>query len=282
MAETFMQRIENANLRVEVNELGAELHSVFLKATGQELLYQADAPAWAHQDHILFPFIGMADRYTIGGKPYTCETRHGFCRVSLFSVVEKGPDYVTFLLHDNPQTRPCYPFAFELRATYRLEKDSLRRSYEIKCLDGQKMPFFLGDHAAYQARFGEATLQLGDSPLDYLPSVQGILQKEQPFPHSGTYLLTKEDFQKYETIVLFNPHHPISLCTGFGPKITYHFHSPYLAIWSPTAKADFLCVEPWWGLCAYKGQSLDFAKRKNINLCSGSAFLDEKVSYAKE
>jgi len=274
-----MNRIENAFLKVEVNELGAELHSVYDKRLSRELLYQGDAPAWGHQDVVLFPFIGPAKDYEIGGKAYSCATNHGFCRVKKFTAIQKGEDFVSLRLLSDQDTLSCYPFDFILTATYKLEKNSLRRSFKIVVKDGKTMPCCIGDHAAYQARFGSAVLHLGKDPLSYLPRPDGILHSAIPFEHPGDYLLSKEDFKKYETIVLLNPRHPISLTTGYGETLTYHFHSPYIAIWSPSLDADFLCVEPWWGLPTYEGEPKEVAKRKDYNLIQGEALFEEKISY---
>jgi galactose mutarotase-like enzyme len=274
-----MITIENAFFHVEVNELGAELHSVLDKRTDQELLYQADSPAWAHQDVVLFPFIGPAKDYVIANKKYSCPTNHGFCRVKKFTAIQKGEDFVTLRLLPDADTKAVYPFDFVLNATYKLEKNSLRRSFQVLVKDGSTMPFALGDHAAYKAKFGSAVLHLGAAPLSYLPRPDGVLKEAIPFEHPGDYLLKKEDFKHYETIVLLNPRHPISLSTGYGERLTYHFHSPYIAIWSPSMDADFLCVEPWWGLPTYEGQSEEVAKRKDYNLVDKEALFEEKISF---
>lgn len=135
-----MITIENAFFHVEVNELGAELHSVLDKRTDQELLYQADSPAWAHQDVVLFPFIGPAKDYVIANKKYSCPTNHGFCRVKKFTAIQKGEDFVTLRLLPDADTKAVYPFDFVLNATYKLEKNSLRRSFQVLVKDGSTMP----------------------------------------------------------------------------------------------------------------------------------------------
>jgi galactose mutarotase-like enzyme len=274
-----MISIENPFFHVEVNELGAELHSVFDKRPSQELLYQADSPAWGHQDVVLFPFIGPAKDYVIEGQKYSCPTNHGFCRVKKFTATEKGEDFVTLRLLADADTKAVYPFDFVLLATYKLEKNSLRRSFKVLLHEKRPMPFALGDHAAYKAKFGSAVLHLGAAPLSYLPRPNGVLKEPTPFEHPGDYLLSKEDFAHYETIVLVNPRHPISLSTGYGERLSYHFHSPYIAIWSPAKEADFLCVEPWWGLPTYEGENEEVAKRKDINLLDQEALFEEKISF---
>jgi galactose mutarotase-like enzyme len=276
-----MLTIENQNLKVSLNELGAELTSVFDKATKLELLYQKDG-AWPHQDVVLFPFIGPAKDYVINGLHYSCPTNHGFARTSVFSQISLNGDSAVLRFHSTDDTRFFYPFSFALTVTFALGKNGLKRSFLIENQGSDPLPCALGDHAAYKAHFGSAVLHLGDTPLTYLPRTSFLLHDPLPFGKSGDMLLLKEDFAKYETIVLLNPRHPISLSTGFGERITYHFHSPYLALWSPSVDSDFLCVEPWWGLAEYEGMPLEIKDRKAENLVVKSLLLEETVSYSED
>ena len=50
--------LENAQLRVTVSTLGAELRSVIRKCDGVEHLWQGDPAVWAGQAPVLFPFTG--------------------------------------------------------------------------------------------------------------------------------------------------------------------------------------------------------------------------------
>jgi galactose mutarotase-like enzyme len=276
-----MLTIENQNLKVSLNELGAELTSVYDKATNLELLYQKDG-AWPHQDVVLFPFIGPAKDYVINGLHYSCPTNHGFARTSTFALASLNGDSVTLRIGDSDDTKLSYPFAFALTVTYALGKNGLKRSYLLENKGGDPLPCALGDHAAYKAHFGSAVLHLGSTPLTYLPRTNFVLHDPLPFEKGGDLLLLKADFAKYETIVLLNPRHPISLSTGFGEKITYHFHSPYIALWSPSADSDFLCVEPWWGLSEYEGMPLELKDRKAENIVTKSLLLEETVSYGED
>ncbi len=276
-----MLTIENQNLKVVINELGAELTSVYDKATKLELLYQKDG-VWPHQDVVMFPFIGPDKDYVINGSHYSCPTQHGFARSLTFEQVALNGDSAVLRIQDTADTKSSYPFSFALTVTYALGKNGLKRSFLIENKGSEPLPFALGDHAAYKAHFGSAILHLGDAPLTYLPRANFVLHNPLPFEKGGDVLLLKEDFAKYETIVLLNPRHPISLSTGFGEKIAYHFHSPYIAIWSPSADSDFLCVEPWWGLPEYEGMPLEIKDRKSENVVAKSLLLEETISYSED
>ena len=78
-------QIKNSFLSVTASSLGGELTSVQL--FGQELLYQKEG-TWKFQDHILFPVIGSADRYSCKGQTHST-SRHGFARNSDFFPIKK-------------------------------------------------------------------------------------------------------------------------------------------------------------------------------------------------
>ena len=76
-------QMENAFAHVEVDELGAQLHSLRRRKDGYEYLWQGDPAIWPGQAPILFPIVGSLaeERYWLGGQPYQMP-RHGFARLS--------------------------------------------------------------------------------------------------------------------------------------------------------------------------------------------------------
>ena len=52
-------QMENAFAHVEVDELGAQLHSLRRRKDGYEYLWQGDPAIWPGQAPILFPIVGM-------------------------------------------------------------------------------------------------------------------------------------------------------------------------------------------------------------------------------
>ncbi len=65
-------QMENAFAHVEVDELGAQLHSLRRRKDGYEYLWQGDPAIWPGQAPILFPIVGSLaeERYWLGGQPY--------------------------------------------------------------------------------------------------------------------------------------------------------------------------------------------------------------------
>jgi galactose mutarotase-like enzyme len=277
-------KITNQYLAVEASELGASLTSVYDLSSHKELLYQKDG-SWANQDHVLFPIIGPAKNYTCDGKGYSCPSQHGFARDSTFVASLTDEATMSFALCDNEVTLGYYPYHFSLEVTYHLQNNALKRSFFIINKGTSPLPFMVGSHAAYKVEFGKAYLALGGK-VQYLPRPSLIMElTPKDLPMVGDWHFSKDDFKKYETIVLVNPRRPITLVTGRGETLTYHFHSPYIAIWSPVNSKDaFICVEPWWGLPIYKDMPNELKERKGINLIGGSALFEETISFkeAKE
>ena len=50
--------IENEQLKIAVNSLGAQLYSVYSKKSDTEYLWQGNPEFWKDRAHNLFPFIG--------------------------------------------------------------------------------------------------------------------------------------------------------------------------------------------------------------------------------
>lgn len=274
--------IENDHLLVKATEKGAELVSVIYKPTGEELLYDA-LGSWPFRDHVIFPFIGIPFPYQVEGKEYT-STKHGFVRDSVLLPEAISPTSMAFTLESNEDTKKNYPFDFSLRCVYSLEGNALKRSYLVINKGKNPLPFSIGDHAAYKARFGAATINLGKDEVKFRRRPGELVSKDpEILPFKGNHLLSKEDFKTYETIILLNPHHPLVLDNGLGMRIGYHFHSPYIAIWSPSDNnSDFLCVEPWWGMCACEDAPLDLSKRDSENVIGGTGLFEETISFSKD
>ena len=53
-----MITLQNQQLTVKIDELGAQLHSIKRQDNGIEYLWQGDPASWNRQAPILFPFVG--------------------------------------------------------------------------------------------------------------------------------------------------------------------------------------------------------------------------------
>ena len=73
--------IENEYLSVSVEDIGAQLKSIYHKKSETEFLWQGDPKYWKGRAYNLFPIVGRLydGKYTYNGKTYELE-RHGFAR----------------------------------------------------------------------------------------------------------------------------------------------------------------------------------------------------------
>ena len=145
-----MLRIESDELRVEIKEEGAELHSVFDKTSGQEFLWQGGA-LWKEQAPVLFPFIGRLQGkcYLYNEKKYSMGL-HGFAWENTFRVVENEQESCILELRDTAVTRQSYPFSFRLRMFYRVEGKSLFIETKVENLGVETLYFGLGLHPGFR------------------------------------------------------------------------------------------------------------------------------------
>lgn len=103
--------LNNNQISVKVDELGAELASVVLNETGNQYLWQGDEQYWANRSPLLFPIVGRLNdhQYQYDGKLYGMGI-HGFARNMHFSVEQQRNEAATFVLSSNGQTKEIYPF----------------------------------------------------------------------------------------------------------------------------------------------------------------------------
>ena len=137
-----MFTIENDLLRVKVSAAGAELSSLFYKATGQEYMWSGDAKYWGKQSPVLFPIVGTLkdNSYFLSGKSYQLG-RHGFAREKLFSVTAQTAGSLTFELQEDETTLPVFPFQFNFAIIYSIAGSSLSVTYRVKNRGGELMYF---------------------------------------------------------------------------------------------------------------------------------------------
>ncbi len=276
-----MPIIENELLKVEASLQGGELLHVISKLDNQELLYQANEE-WKHHDVILFPFIGPDSHYVIDGKELGCPTQHGFIRTATFELVELTSNKMVMEFSDNEETFKSYPFHFTLRATYSLDGNSLKREYDVINKNDVELPFQLGDHPGFIAEFGKATIHFGKGNIYYYPRRDmKFLAQPISFLEKKDYLLSKEDFAKYDTILIEKPQENLILDTGVGYSLEYHYDCPFIAIWSPAKESSFVCVEPWWGMAIYEGRDEEMRNWKDINSASKTLHFEDSISFSK-
>ncbi len=181
---------------------GGEIGSFQIRdgARWREILYRAmkygaaGGDGWSGRAPTLWPAVGrsfsekqIAAWRRTGKIPGHCayvvngrERRiggHGFARNFPWSFENYGygreEAWVTCALRSSAATRRWYPFDFEMRVTYTLDRGSLRMRYEVAAGRANRgpMPFCLGNHISFKlpffgrGRFGDCTLRTNATRL---------------------------------------------------------------------------------------------------------------------
>jgi galactose mutarotase-like enzyme len=268
--------------------MGAELTSLRSEKTDIEYLWQA-GPAWEKHAPVLFPIVGRlkGDEYTYKGKTYHMN-QHGLARTMQFKPVVKTPENILFRLRYDEETLERYPFKFELLIGYMLEEDALRVGYEVNNLDSKPMFFSIGAHPGFRC-----PLLPTEKYEDYRLVWDGAVRFKRHFLEDGLVAshteplvlgerelrLTRDMFNR-DAIVLKNVEFErVGLLhreTGHGVTMSMKGF-PYFGIWAKP-KADFLCLEPWFGVGDNVGASGRLEEKEGIITLGGRDSF--RASYA--
>ncbi len=241
--------ISNSTLSVTVDTCGAELVSV--KKDGKERLWQNESGDWAGHAPILFPVAGCCHVWK-DGKEYPIK-KHGFARLSAFSLMEKSDTALRFRLKDSAETRAVYPYAFVLDAVYRVEGDTLFCELMIENPAEEALPFAAGGHEchrlpkpldAYRLVFPEAEHLENIACGDFLGDVK------LSYGTRNTLDIPVADLQDKDSVIFRALRsRSVMLTERDGtPVLSFGFRDfGNLLLWSPDGR-HALCVEPWQNL----------------------------------
>jgi galactose mutarotase-like enzyme len=272
-----MITIENNNLKVTIQNQGAEITSIINKATTTEHMWQADPEVWPWHAPNLFPIVGGCFNNEIHseGKSYSLG-RHGFARNSEFAASDLKPTHAKFSLVYDENTLAVYPYKFTFQVLYDLIDNKLRVSYKVINNDNKTIYFSVGAHPAFNVPFNtNETLEdyylefEEDEPLEtHLLSESGLFNgtKEVVPVEAGGLPLTKELFVKdalvlkdlkSRSVTIKSKKHERSLKVKFP-----HFN--YLGLWSKPG-SSFVCIEPWLGCADTEGKKWDISEKEAIH-----------------
>jgi len=269
-----MVRIENEQLTVLINEMGAELTSVIDRKSEVEYMWSGDPSFWGKHSPVLFPIVGTLknNSYRYKGKEYTLP-RHGFAREKKFSVSEDG---TTFTLSSNEETKKVYPFDFLLSINYRLNKNELTVTYTVENTGTVTMYFSLGAHPAFAVPIGNSGnyedhfLEFNrDENADKWPITKdGLISSgSEPFLKNQKFIpLSKTLFEKDAIVLKGLKSNNISIRSNKDNNgIEFHFDGfPYFGIWAAKG-ADFVCLEPWCGIADSENHNQELESKEGIN-----------------
>lgn len=271
-----MHTLENDKLIIEVAAKGAEIQRIYNKETSLEYLWSGDPAFWGKHAPVLFPIVGTLKdgKYIYRDKAYTLG-RHGFARDKEFSLENEAPETITLKLQDDADTLAHFPFHFELKISYTLEKNKVNVHYGITNTGEDAMFFSIGAHPAFRVpltadtKFGDYRLSFNEfeNTARYPLDDKGLL-KEKPeifFQHTDELKLKKPLF--YGDALVFKTLQSTSITiesdkTPHG--ITVNFKGfPFMGIWN-AKDADFVCIEPWHGVADSENSSGILQEKEGI------------------
>ena len=276
--------LENDELLVTVARRGAELTRIYDKKADREVLWCAEPSVWNRHAPVLLPFVGKCyeGAYVHDGKEYGM-TPHGFARDMDFEPLLCDMDECWFRLKDTPETYEKYPFHFEVEIGHRLEGRTIEVMWKVANRDSGEMLFMMGGHPAFQVPEGKNIYdftfefnrrgcregQFTDC-LHYLaPNANGYEKEELQGNlklSEGRVPLTKGFFDTALTYMFDEAQvSSVSLMVDGSPYVTLECSDfPYLGIWTMEATHLFVCLEPWYGICASDGYKGELKDRRGI------------------
>ncbi|WP_302118181.1 aldose 1-epimerase family protein [uncultured Limosilactobacillus sp.] len=258
-----MVTLQNQQLTVQIDKLGAQLHSIKRQDNGIEYLWQGDPASWKRQAPILFPFVGRLkdDQYRYNDQIYH-QTQHGFARDREFQVIEQTPTMVVMEQHDDDKTRKVYPFSFSLQVKYLLEEDSIKISYIVKNPSkNEALIYAIGAHPGFnmplttKGKFDQVELSVRPAAKYSRIVLDGAYNDSahpQVIDMTDSLPLNHELFNRDAIIFKTDGSHFTAKLTdkdaNHGVEVDT-FATEYVGVWSQyPATAPFVCVEPWWGI----------------------------------
>ncbi|MBO4603114.1 MAG: aldose 1-epimerase family protein [Salinivirgaceae bacterium] len=254
-------QISNLNLKVRINQTGAELCSIVSQASGREFVWNANPDIWGSSAPVLFPIVGglKNGQTSHNGKLYSMP-RHGIVRHnSNIHVIAQEHDRITFRLTADEQTLEHYPFRFTFDINYRVKDNSLIITHTVKNTDDCDIYFSVGAHPAFNCPINEGEsytdcyLEFSErETLSTSPLTKDGLVKDESIPvltDSNILPLTEHLFDNDALIFRNLKSHCVTLRSHKSDTaVAVEFPDfNYLGIWAKP-NAPFVCIEPWLGI----------------------------------
>ena len=279
--------LENDQLRVELDELGAQVTSIIEKSSGTEYLWQGDPTYWAGRAPLLFPICGRLTegKYTYKGNTYEM-LLHGFIRKVEIPVSEKTENSVSFTYTDNELTRAQYPFGFRFTVTYVLDGNTLHHRFLVENTGDDILPFSIGGHPGFNVPLAQGTeftdyyVEFSDatSPRAFVMSETCFLTgQSEPFPlENGRVCHLHHDMFDNDAIFLHDIAPSVTLKSDKTSRaVTLSLDGmPHVGLWhAPRTEAPYLCIEPWTGMPSTDGIVDDMETKKYMTrIARGESF----------
>lgn len=268
-------RIENEFMTCEIDDMGAQLHSLKSKENGTEYIWQGNPDIWYGQAPVLFPVIGQLinDKYFYNGVEYTMP-KHGLARKLLFKVKECEGAKAVFSLESDENTLKAYPFNFEYLVTFELKGKSLVNTMTVVNKTKGEMYFSVGAHPAFNCKVGDVIEfeQPETLATERIDKENLIIPEKFPFmENEKSFVITKEIFEP-DALILSDIKSEKLRIKGEN-EIEFTFGKcPFLGIWAKPG-APYVCIEPWYGVNDGREIKNDISEKRGIeHLGEGETF----------
>lgn len=294
--------LENEELLVQVERHGAQLSRIYDKKAGRELLWNADPAVWSRHAPVLFPFIGKCyeGSYFLNGQEYPM-TPHGFARDMDFEPVLCDREECWYRLTDTEETYARYPFHFQIEIGHRLTGRTVEVMWRVENRGSEEMLFMMGGHPAFRVPEGKTIYDYTfvfnregkkqgehQQSLHYLSpnragyeeeALGGVLELKD-----GQTALTKGFFDRALTYIFDEEQlSSAGLLVDGVPYVTVTFDGfPFLGVWTMEKTHPFVCLEPWYGICASQGFQGDLAERRGIQKLEAQGVWEKQYSIRIE
>lgn len=258
--------VESEKIRLTVTDEGGTMRSVVWLDEGEERLWQG-GEAWKSRDVAIFPVLGHAGAFTVGGKSYSLKS-HGLVRYARLALEERTENGLTLSLRSDAESRKNYPFDFEYRIRYTVEGDTIAVGYFVRSLGGV-MPFYVGGHPGMKAPGGSVEIEFEneESPLVYPLESDGAVRLEK----LKRFIADKNFFKECKTFQLGSlSGGAIYAHTQDGYTYEYRSDCPVFAFWSNEEGGDYICVEPWWGINDFACAPRELSLKPFVNFDGGA------------
>ena len=268
-------KIENEFLTCEIDDMGAQLHSLKSKADGTEYIWQGNPDIWYGQAPVLFPVIGQLinDRYFYNGVEYTMQ-KHGLARKLPFNVKECEGAKAVFSLESDENTLKAYPFEFEYLVAFELKGKALVNTMTVINKTKGEMYFSIGAHPGFNCKVGDVIEfeQPETLATERIDKENLIIPEKFPFmENEKSFVITKEIFEP-DALILSDIKSEKLRIKGEN-EIEFTFGKcPFLGIWAKPG-APYVCIEPWYGVNDGREVKKDISEKRGIErLGEGETF----------
>jgi len=248
-----MVYLQNEELKVQINELGAEVYAVTTKE-GRECTWNGDPTFWKGRAPHLFPICGRLrdNKYIYDGKEYSLLS-HGFAKKMVFEAEKLSDISAVFTLHETQETLADYPFAFELKIKYTLDGRKIDVEYSVNNTNEKDMYFSIGAHEGYMCEAGleEYYIEFDKNvTLDSYTVVGPIINHETTrILENSNILPIKNEYFKVDALVFKDiDFDGLTIKKNDGThNVRVDFKGfENLLIWTIPG-APYICIEPWFG-----------------------------------